>query len=190
MRQRRANAADSDEPQEPNGHAASAPGVSGMSGLSPRLLMPGPRLYTTLVQHREAEAGLQADLQYVLDQKLRAAARQAPPSTPPSDFTAAVRASISRAHIAPPPAPPTPLPRRALLGIRKASLRAQRAAHLTDTQWRAAVGGIGTLLALGHLLSAVVGAVMGSAALAALAIALFICLAAIWVRLMRQPVEA
>lgn len=230
MRQRRANAAQSaaqnaPAPQREQGRAASAhgmPDVHARIGPPQRLLMPGAQLYTTLVQHCEAEADHQANLEYVLDQKLRAAARRAPPPAPPPDFTAAVRASIAQTRIAPPPAPPAPFSRRVVAGIRKISHRAQRAAHLTDTQWRAAVGGIGTLLvalvfggvgfavdpgemfallgvagallvsllAMGHMLSAVVGAVMGSAVLAVLAIALFVSLAAIWVRLMRQPVEA
>ena len=115
-----------------------------------------------------------------------------------------------------------PLPRRMIAGVRRVSRRAQRAARLTDSQWRAATasagtllvalmfGGVGfaldpaelfallglggalilSLLAFGHLLSAVVGAVMGSAALALLAVGLYVILAAVWVRLMRHPVEA
>jgi hypothetical protein len=46
------------------------------------------------------------------------------------------------------------------------------------------------LLAVGHLLSATVLAVLSSGMLAVLAIALYAALAALWVRLVRRPVEA
>lgn len=45
-------------------------------------------------------------------------------------------------------------------------------------------------LALGHLLAAAVGAVMGSAAVALAAFVLYAVLAMLWVRLVRHPVEA
>lgn len=217
MRQRRASdqeSPDSQEHQEPGLAALPAP-----RGPRPqRLLMPGPQLYSSLVQHREAHA----DLEYVLDQRLRAAARSAPPPAPRPDFTAAVRSSISQARIAPPPAPPMPPHRRALASLRDASRRAQHAVRLTDRQWRAAIGSVGTLavalvfggvgfaldpsemfallgvvgalvvslLALGHLLSTVVGAVTGSAVLLLVGAVLYLALAAVWVRLMRHPLEA
>lgn len=214
MRQRRANDQDARDNEEP-----SQPALPTTRNARPqRLLMPGPQLYSSLVQHREA----QADIEYVLDQRLRAAAHHAPPPAPRPDFTAAVRSSISQARIAPPPAPPMPPHRRVIAGLQHASHRAQHAARLTDAQWRAAVGSAGTLLvalvfggvgfaldpsemvallglvgalvvsllALGHLLSVAVGAVMSSAVLVLVGIALYIGLAAVWVRLMRHPMEA
>ena len=45
-------------------------------------------------------------------------------------------------------------------------------------------------LALGHLLAAAVGAVMGSAAVALAAFVLYTVLAMLWIRLVRHPVEA
>ncbi len=47
-----------------------------------------------------------------------------------------------------------------------------------------------SVLAIGHLLVAAVGAVMGNAVVACVAIALYAALAALWVRLVRRPVEA
>jgi hypothetical protein len=46
------------------------------------------------------------------------------------------------------------------------------------------------LLAVGHLLSATVTTIFGSGVLAAVAISAYLALAALWVRLIRQPVEA
>jgi hypothetical protein len=46
------------------------------------------------------------------------------------------------------------------------------------------------LLAVGHLLVTAVGAVMGNAVVACVAIMLYTALAALWVRLVRHPVEA
>ena len=46
------------------------------------------------------------------------------------------------------------------------------------------------LLAVGHLLSATVATVLGSGVFAAVAIALYVGFAALWVRLVRRPIEA
>lgn len=220
MRQERDNAQPTAEPGLPMRRNPQPP-ARPLMGSMMMPLMPGPQLYHSLVQHREAHADLEQALEHVVDQRLRDAARRSV-SAAPSTLTSAVRASISRVRIAPPPPPPMPLAKRASAGLRTASRRAQRAARLTDAQWRAAIGSLGTLmvavvfggvsialdpgelfallglggalllsvLAFGHLLSAVVGAVMSSAALALVAVGLYVGLAAVWVRLMRHPVEA
>lgn len=46
------------------------------------------------------------------------------------------------------------------------------------------------LLAVGHLLSATVLSILGSGMFALVAVALYVALAAVWVRLIRRPVEA
>ncbi|GAC1447458.1 MAG: hypothetical protein PVSMB4_02920 [Ktedonobacterales bacterium] len=156
-----------------------------------------------------------------LDCVLRASARRSFSAAPPT-LAASVFAALSSTSIAPvPPRTPAPpaLAQRISAALHSSRFLALRPAFLPERRWRAALGGLGTLvllvgmsltldptivftgigvasamtlfsLALGHLLSAAVGAILGSTVLALAAMALYATLAVLWVHLVRRPVEA
>jgi hypothetical protein len=191
-----------------------------MRSLAQHLAPPGAQVYQTLVDHAEA----QQRVDRVVDLHLRHAAHQSYAAAPPA-FSEAVRKSLAEASIAPAashPARDVTIPNQ-LAGATASSARGwRRSVQLTERQWRAALGGIGTLalavifggvsvaldpsevfsvlgmlsavllsaLTVGHMLSTAVGAIMSSALLGCLAIALYAALCVLWVRLVRRPVEA
>lgn len=191
-----------------------------MRSLAQHLAPPGPQVYQTLVDHAQA----QQRLDRVVDRHLRQAAQHAHTPAPPT-LSESVRRQLANVTIASspsPPARPTALSRHLLGTSGTAARRLRRSALLTERQWRAAIGGAGTLalalvfggvsmaldpseifsmlgvlsavvlsaLTVGHLLSTAVGAIMSSAILGCLAVALYVALCLVWVRLVRHPVEA
>lgn len=115
-----------------------------MRSLAHHLAPPGPHVYQSLIEHAEQ----QQRIDRVVDLHLRSAARQST-APAPTAFTDAVRKSLASATIAPAPlrpSAPTPLARRLLNKAASTTRRLRRSASLTERQWRAAVGGMGTLV--------------------------------------------
>lgn len=170
-----------------------------------------------LARHRLAQRRREHDLDCVLRTCARRAVSSAPPTFSASVFAALSSTSIAPAPRR--TAVPPPLARRISAALRSPRLMALRPAFLPERHWRAALGGLGTLtvlfgisltfdptivftgigvasammlfsLTLGHLLSAAVGAILGSTTLALVALVLYATLAVLWVHLVRRPVEA
>jgi hypothetical protein len=175
---------------------------------------------SALHRHLATSLGAMArrEQERALERLLRNAARHSFSAAPPS-FTAATRLTLAGVTIAPAPSRtsvPASLDRRliATFGARYGHLtEQQRRAALRKAGTLAVAlvcGGLGlaldpaevftalglasalilSALALGHLLAAAVGAVMGSAAVALAAFMLYAVLAMLWVRLVRHPIEA